>query len=356
MTVLYITEQGATVGRRSERLIIQKRGQEIDQVRLADLEQVVLLGHVQMSSAAVRALLARGVDLALLSAGGAYLGRLSRGASRNIDLRRIQFRRLDDEPFALDLAKRFVRGKLVNLRTHLGRHQRTHPDDVCARSLVAIRVCLERIDGAEDLDALLGFEGRASAAYFEAFGRQLRAEGMIFTRRLRRPPPDPVNILLSFGYTLLTTVMQGYCELAGFDPFLGALHRPEYGRPSLALDLIEEFRPLAVDMPVVRAVNTRAITPADFVALAPDDSPIEDEWEREECDGPEAEPPRRRIVFTPGGVKKWLTAFERRLAESAVYPPTGQRLTYRQIMREQVYRLARHLKGEGEYEPFEVGA
>ncbi|MBM3274463.1 MAG: CRISPR-associated endonuclease Cas1, partial [Candidatus Sericytochromatia bacterium] len=319
-------------------------------------DQVVLLGHVQVTSAAMRALLSRGVDLSLLTAGGAYLGRLSRGASRNIDLRRIQFRQLDDDEVCLDLAKRFVRGKLCNMRTHLGRQQRHRPDDTCARSLVTIRVCLERLGDAASVETVMGLEGRASAAYFEAFGKLLRAQGMVFVRRMRRPPPDPVNILLSFGYTLLATVMQGYCELAGLDPFLGGLHRPEYGRPSLALDLIEEFRPLLVDMPVVRAVNTLAITPADFVALAAEESPIEDEWEREENEGEGGEPARRRIVFTPMGVKKWLTAFERRLSETVVYPPTGTRITYRQVMREQVYRLARHLRGEGEYEPFEIGA
>lgn len=349
-----MTEQGAYIGKRSQRLVVSKNRQEIDQVALADLEQVVLLGNVGMSSHAMRSLLAQGVDLALLSAGGSYLGRLSSGMSRNIDLRRAQFRRLEDPVFALDLARRFVRGKLRNLRTHLGRHQRSRPDDTVAAAMVSIRRATERLPDAADLDTLLGLEGQASSAYFGALGRLFRAPGIRFDRRIRRPPPDPVNVLLSFGYTLLGNVVQGYVELAGLDPHLGALHRPEYGRPSLALDLIEEFRPVIVDMTVVRVINTRTITPADFLTVG-EEAPIEDEWEREEAEDTGVPAPRR-LLFTPAGVKKWVTAFERRLLDRVAYPPSGLQLTYRQVLREQVYRLARHLKGEGEYEPFEASS
>lgn len=355
LTILYVTEQGAAISKRSRRIVVSKARQELDQISLAELEQVVLLGNVNITSPALRCLLAKGIDLALLSYSGKYLGRLSSGASRNIDLRRTQFRKLDDPVVVLDLAKRFVGGKIRNLRTHLGRHQRTHPDDRLARAMVSLRRSFERLEAAADLAAVLGHEGQASAAYFGAFGMLLRAEGITFERRLRRPPPDPTNILLSFGYTMVGNVMQGYVELSGLDPYLGALHRPEYGRPSLALDLIEEFRSLIVDMTVVRVINTRAITPRDFVFPSEEDAPVEDEWERAEVDQEGGKIPRR-ILLTPLGAKTFLAAFERRLRDRVVYPPTGMQLTYRQVMQEQVYLLARHLKGEATYLPFEANS
>lgn len=325
----------------------------LESLRLDDLDQVVLCGQVQVTTQAVRALLRTGVDTAFLTQGGAFLGRICGPAGKNVELRRTQYRRLEDPAVTLDLAKRFVRGKLGNQRTLLMRHQREKPDERIARALVGLRLGMEALGGASDLDVLRGIEGKGARDYFGAFPALLTAPGVTFTRRIRRPPPDPVNILLSFGYTLLGNVVQGFVELAGLDPHLGSLHAPEYGRPSLALDLIEEMRPLLVDTTVIRAFNTRALAPRDFVPVAGDDAPVEEAWEREESEATGEEAPTRKLVLTPDGARRWLTAFERRLSEQAQYPPQNRRLTYRQVLREQVYLLARHLKGEEEYQPFE---
>ena len=317
----------------------------------------MLCGNVQITPQGLRAVLQNGVDTVLLNRGGAFIGRVGGGAGRHIELRRAQFRRLEEPPFALELARRYVRGKLHNQRALLGRYQRTRRDDRIARALVAIRLMLERLPEVTTMDELRGVEGRAAAEYFGAFGALLTAPGVEFSGRKRRPPPDPVNILLSFGYTLLGNLVQGYVELASADPYLGALHAPARGRPSLALDLMEEWRPVVVDAAVLRAFNTRAIRPDDFKPAEGEDAEeavAEEAWERLEAEhaGERAPPPKRRLLLTRQGSKQWFTAYERRLEEASHYPAQDVRMSFRQIIHQQVYLLCRHLLDEEEYEPF----
>ncbi len=345
------------MGLRRARLEVRKGRTLLDALRLSKLERVVLCGNVQITSQAIRAALRHNVDVAMLNRGGAFVGRITGGRGKNIALRREQFQRLEEPDFALDLARRYVRGKLRNQRALLGRYQRTRRSERMARALVAIRLLLEQLPQAGDLDHLRGLEGRAAAEYFGALSAMISAPGIEFSRRLRRPPPDPVNILLSFGYTLLGNLVQGLVELAGADPYLGALHAPEWGRPSMALDLMEEWRPVVVDAAVLRTINKRIIRPKDFTPAEGEDAEeavMEEAWEREETEqaGQAAPPPQRRLLLSSQGSKQWFTAYERRLEEVVYYPLQDRQLTLRQIIREQVYLMCRHLRGEAEYEPF----
>lgn len=335
------------------RLEVRKGARTLDALHLDDLEQVVLCGMVQVTVQALRALLKRGVDTAFLTQGGSFLGRLSGPVGKNVELRRLQYRRLEDPTVALDLARRFVGGKLRNQRALLIRRQRELSDDRIARALVSMRHGLAAVPEAGTLDVVRGVEGKGAADYFRAYGALFSAPGIEFKTRIRRPPPDPVNILLSFGYTLLGNVIQGFVELAGLDPHLGTLHAPDYGRPSLALDLMEEMRPVLVDAAVVTAFNSKSVSPRDFVPAGDGDAPVEEEWEREEAEEGAGSAPARRLLLRPEAAKRWITAFERRLSEEAHYPAQGRRFSYRQILREQVYLFARHLKGEEEYCCFE---
>jgi len=350
--VLYVTEQGAQVGLARARLVVRKAKRQIDSVRIDQLDQLVLCGPIQVTTQAQRALLRAGVETAYLTQGGAFIGRLVGATGRDAELRRQQYRHLDEPEKALALARRVVTAKLRNQRALMLRFQRRRPDDRVARALVTIRLMSERIPAAANLDVLRGLEGNAAAAYFKDFGALFTAPDIEFTVRARRPPPDPVNILLSFGYTLLGHLVQGYVELAGLDPYFGALHATGHGRPSLALDLMEEMRPVVVDSAVLRAFNTKAVRARDFIPVENDDAPVEDAWARaEEPDAPGKGAPRR-LVLTRAGAKRWFACYERRLADQVYYAPQGRRLTYRQAMREQVYRLARHLRCEEEYQGF----
>ncbi len=332
---------------------MRKCGKTLQVLHLDDLEQVVLCGFVQLTTQAARVLLRKGIDTAFLTQGGAFLGRLSGPLGKNVALRRLQYRKLEDPAVALDVAKRLVAGKLKNQRVLLMRRQKDAADERVARALVAMRLALERVPDAATLDEARGHEGKGAADYFRAFGALLTAPGIEFQTRIRRPPPDPVNILLSFGYTLLGNVIQGFVELAGLDPHLGSLHAPDYGRPSLALDLMEEMRPVLVDTAVLTAFNTKTVTSKDFIPAGEEEAPVEEEWERAETEETGLPPRRRRLVLRPEGAKRWILTFERRLSEEAYYEAQMRRLTYRQILREQVYLFARHLKGEEEYRTFE---
>jgi CRISPR-associated protein Cas1 len=201
---------------------------------------------------------------------------------------------------------------------------------------------------AESTDAIMGLEGKSAAVYFGCFGKMIRNPDFSFTGRNRRPPKDPVNVLLSLGYTLLGNAVQTQIDIAGLDPFLGVLHRPEYGRPSLTLDLMEEFRPVLVDSTVLNMINKKIIRPSDF--YKPEDH------EPAAFDFAETRPIRENlpIILTHQGMKKFIVQFEDAMNRKTMYLPTGKRLSYREICLEQVRLLVRHLKGEAEYVPYSV--
>ncbi len=357
MTVLYVTEQGATIGVGNERLHVRKGRAEMASPRLDDLTQVVVYGYVQVTSQALRKLMARGIDTVFLTYGGKFVGRLAGPMGKNIELRQAQFGLLTQEEERLRLAKIYVSGKISNSRTLLRRYQRRRQDELIAKALVMTRIMAAKVDQARTLDEVRGIEGQAASAYFSAFPALIQADGIQFTGRKRRPPPDPVNILLSFGYTLLLNQVQGACEQAGLDPYLGALHGVKRGMPSLALDLMEEFRPVIVDVAVLRALNTGAITKRDFVPTTDEYTEGEDEYGLAPGEDPEDDDERasrRPMQFTKDGVKRWFNQFERRLSERAMVGGSSKTHTYRQIIREQVYALCRHLQGKEEYRPFQM--
>lgn len=193
-----------------------------------------------------------------MSSRGRYYGRLISNESKNPMLRRAQLRATDDPHLCLNLSRRFVLAKLANQRRVL--HRR--PGGRASSAAAEITDLIECARRTQSLDALRGMEGLTARTYFGAFGELL--DGMAFTGRKRRPPPDPVNSLLSLGYTLLTYEAFSAAASVGFDPYIGFFHADSYGRPSLALDIMEELRPVVVDTLVLGAVNRRHLRPDDF--------------------------------------------------------------------------------------------
>ncbi|MBI5514313.1 MAG: CRISPR-associated endonuclease Cas1 [Deltaproteobacteria bacterium] len=367
MSVVYVTEQGAMVTISGGCVAVRRGDALLREVRLHELRQLVLLGHVGLSGKAVRVLLKESVDTVFLTRGGSYVGRLAAGLAGDVARRVEQHRRFGDPAFAVPVARACITAKLANQRRLLLRAQRRLHDEAVARALTQLRAAQEAASRCEDVDLLRGIEGRAAALYFGVFGRLLTAPGMAFTVRRRRPPPDAVNVLLSFGYTVLANALTGLCELASLDPGLGVLHAVARGRPSLALDLMEEFRPLLVDTAVVAAVNRRELGPGHFMRVGEEDeAPEEDAWAQEEARGEGDEGSRRKVapdgaeegcpsqvIFRREGVLTWASALERRFREETWYAPRGERMTYRQVLREQVYRLVRAIEGGEVYEGFE---
>ena len=271
MACLYVIEQGAEITKQGNRLVVRKFRTELESVPAFKVEQLILMGNIQITSQAIKFLLTEGIDTVFLTINGKYRGRLVSTFSKNIDLRRIQFRKLEERPFVLELAKKFVLGKLSNYRILLRRYQKENQKEEIEKAVHALRRMIDKITEVADLDSLRGIEGSGSAAYFSAVGHLIKVPDFRFEKRTRRPPRDPVNVLLSFGYTLLANSVQTFIDLSGLDPFLGSLHSPDYGRPSLALDLMEEFRPVLVDTVMLRVVNTKTITMKDF--FVPEEPP-----------------------------------------------------------------------------------
>jgi CRISP-associated protein Cas1 len=261
MATLYVQEQGATLRKRDNQLVITKEDQTLQAVPMAKVDQVVVMGRgVQISTALLADLLERGIPVTLTNQHGSrHIATLSAGPSRFGELRLEQMELVRTPARALDLAKSIVRAKLTNQRALLGR-----VGWAASRSASQqIERALASAQGAKTLDELRGYEGTAAAAYFGAWRAALPA-AWGFQGRAYYPPPDPLNALLSFGYTLALHDVLVAIQITGLDPYLGVFHVADPGRPSLGLDLLEEFRPLLVDALVLHLVQSGALMPQHF--------------------------------------------------------------------------------------------
>ena len=337
MAILYIMEQGAELKKKGKQLIVEKMGKKIDTIHAFKLDQIVIMGMVNLSPHTIAFLLEEGIDTVFMTVNGRYRGRLISGFGKNIILRRLQFQKLDDQEFVLEAAKRFVEGKLKNYRTILRKHNREFKNKDVEKSIHQLRYFIGKLDKADGVPNLLGFEGKGSFAYFQAFGHLIKSGQFFFAGRNRRPPKDPVNAMLSFGYTFLVNTVQTQVNIAGLDPYLGSLHSVDYGRPSLVLDLMEEFRPLIVDLMVLRLINMKIIKLWDFYFA--DEEDLEDE---------SVYP----VILNHEGKRKFILNYEKQLDRKLIYSFSGKRLSYRQIILEQVRKLVRYFKGEDVYRPF----
>lgn len=321
-----------------------KSGRVIHWVHAFKIDQVVIMGAISISPGAVAYLLQQGIDTVFLSIYGKYRGRLVSDYGKNVELRYSQFSKIGDPDFKLSTAKSYVSGKIYNCRLLLRKLNQSLHDEKVQEAVHRLRSYMRASAACETIENLMGVEGAAANAYFGCFGKLIKAENIIFTLRNRRPPRDPMNVLLSLGYTLLANAVHTQVHVAGLDPYLGCLHSPEYGRPSLVLDIMEEFRPTIVDLLALRVFNKGIIKATDF--YKPEDR------EPAAFDFAELETNRSNypILLTHEGMKKFITAFENRLQTRVLYLPTGKQLSYRDIILEQVRLFVRTLSGACVYQ------
>lgn len=330
MSVLYLTEQGACVAKRGERLVVEKEGKELLEIECFKLQSLLLFGHVQVTAQAIRQLLAHEIEMAFLTMNGELLGQLTPVTPKNVLLRINQVRRLDDAEFTLEIAKAVVEAKISNAVVLLAEFQRNHPEADVKAPIDSLRGVVAGIPAATSYESLLGVEGNAAAVYWDAFGKMCRGE-MEFIRRVKRPPTDPVNSLLSFGYSMVFARIQSLLDATGLDPYIGFFHQPHYGRPSLAADLLEEFRSPLVDRFTLSLVNKRTMTPNDFEL-------------HEETGG---------IRMTRDGMRKYLVRFEDYLAKKLAGFDNPE-LDFNGLMRRQIERLAASIDSRQPYSPFRM--
>jgi len=321
MTTLYLTDPRAFVTKRGETLVVRVDGASATTLPLARISQVVCCGDVSWSGAALRELLEDGIAVAYIGPRGEWVGRWEPGESKAVPLRRAQYRAADDPERCRVIAARMVWGKVRNQRALLQRALREGML-AAAPEVAALGALAERLDGVRDVDEARGIEGAAASAYFPAYGRLVSRHGFSFATRQRRPAPDPINAMLSFGYTLLRTSMAVAVRTVGFDAHVGFLHTDRYGRESLALDLMEEFRVPVVDALVAALVNKRVLTPGSF------------ELDATSC----------RLVAEAR--KTFIRQYEGKLESELVHPVLGHKVTYRRSLELQARILAKHLSGE----------
>lgn len=324
MKTAYLTEQGATLRREGEVLQLWKGRHSKVELLVHDLDQLVLMGNIVVTPGVLDFLIERRIDTVFMTLHGRFRGRLLHAFSKNVELRLRQYERLKTTEDALGFARIIVRGKILNSRTFLLRVARREPElGEVAVAATRLGAMAQRVAQMETLDQVRGCEGRAAAIYFGVFGKLLKNPDFSFRERSRRPPRDPVNVLLSLGYTLLANSVETAVQIVGLDPYLGALHDIAYGRPSLVCDLMEEYRSVIIDPLAVSCINKLAIKRDDFE------------------DGLDGEPVR----FRRDAMRWYIEMFERRMHTDVVYPPRGVRLSYRQIIEEQVRLFARWLIG-----------
>jgi CRISPR-associated protein Cas1 len=325
---LYVTEQGATINKDHGRIEVKKDGERLRSVRAIDVSQVSIYGNVQISAQLLRDLFAEDVPVCWFTYGGWFAGLGEGLPGRNVELRRRQT--IVAAQGGLAIARRIVNGKILNSRTLLRRNTRDRSDVL----LVQLKRLAEQALEASSVGTLLGIEGTAARLYFGAFATMLREEkrlpGAVFSfeGRNRRPPTDAVNCLLGFVYGLLTKELTATAYAIGFDPYQGFYHRPRFGRPALALDLAEEFRPLIAESVVVNLINNGEVAASDFLVRA------------------------GGVALTSSGRKAVITSFERRMSGELRHPVFGYRISYRRTLEVQCRLLAAHLLGElPEYTP-----
>ena len=374
MAILYLTEQQAWVGREGECLVVHipdpntpegtgKRREHKKLIPLFKIEEVIVLGDITLTTPALASLLAAQISITYLSKHARYLGNLSPALTKNSLLRLAQHTHHANPMQRHALARRFVLGKLRNMKTLLMRYQRSQPELALAAPIESLKHCLQVVENMSDeeitasmcveaeksvhveedithlsssrmngLGSLLGSEGAGSAAYFGVFSQLIKCDWPHgFVKRTRRPPADPVNAMLSYGYVILTSQITSILASVGFDPYIGYLHSSRYGKPALALDLLEEFRPVIVDSVVLNLLNNRQLGPGDF---------------RQELNSYHMTDVTKRL---------FLQKFEERLQETITHPVFGYKVSYRRCIELQGRLLGKYLTEETQtYIPFAV--
>lgn len=322
---LYLQDQGLSLGKSGDRMVVKKKGEELKSVALKDISQVCLFGSVFVTEPALRELATRGTPVCHFSYGGWFYALTSGLVHKNVELRIRQFEVAAQVTSSLELARQFIIGKIKNCRTLLRRHL---PDDEATKTardklLWQLNEYIDKARTTDSAASLLGIEGTAARLYFSGLKQLLKGDGSFdIEGRNRRPPKDRINALLSFLYSLLTKDLTVTLQAVGFDPMLGFMHQPRYGKPALALDLAEEFRPLIADSTVLSLVNNREVQASDFITRA------------------------GAVALTDAGRRAVMGAYERRMNSEITHPIFGYKISYRRTLEVQARLLARSVLGE----------
>jgi CRISPR-associated protein Cas1 len=318
--VLVVQTAGAQIGQRGDELQVSVKGETVRKLPGQQVRAIYCYGAVQITAQAAETCLELGIDVSYFSPAGRFIGLLRGLPASGVDARRGQYRLFELPGVRLQLAREVIRAKIHNQRVMLMRN-----GDAPERVLSLMSGFRDATESARDLTSLLGIEGSAAALYFEQFESMLKQRDdwkFDWRGRNRRPPRDPVNALLSLGYSMLAKELTGVCHSVGLDPFLGFMHQPRYGRPALALDLMEEFRPLVADSVAISLINRGELGPEDFIRSA------------------------NGTFLNDRGRRPFWEAWFRRLDAEVSHPEFSYKMAYRRMLEVQARQLWRFVRGE----------
>lgn len=322
---VYVETQGLYIGKRYGNLRVTGSGETLKEIPLHQISSLSIFGSIQISTQALQSLSFGNVPVCFFSSGGWFYGILQGLGHKNVELRVAQAKAFNDPQRRLTIARQLVADKIHNCRVLIRRNR--FQDEATDSILRTLKGFISSAETADAVPSLLGIEGSAAREYFQNFSGMLKpktpdAATFDMTNRNRRPPKDPINAMLSLAYSLLMKTWMVTLAAVGFDPYLGMYHKLRYGRPSLALDLMEPFRPLIADSAVITAVNNGIVQPNDFICRA------------------------GAVAMTSKGRKAFIEAFERRLGQPVTHPVFNYVVTYRQVFEVQARLLARYFLGE----------
>lgn len=330
MANMYVSEQGARLEREYDRILVTKDNSVLLEAPIIKVSGIVVVGNIGVTTPALHLLLERNISLVFLSRFGEFLGRLSGDHTSNTSLKSAQYRRGEEKGFCLQVASAVARGKIWNSRVRCLRIAIATNNPIAHQAAERLDTILSELPGKASLAQVRALEAEASRVYFSVIRSHLHKDWS-FPSRKRRPPPDPVNLLLSATYTLLTEAVYSAVTLVGLDPYCGFYHTERPGRPALVLDLMEEFRPLIADSVVLTILNKRILKPEDFHSGQED----------------------RPVILAHDGYKKVLKVFGERLRTPVTIPRLGHRTTYHRLLEIQARILANAIEGRNAgYEPF----
>lgn len=323
---LYVQSPRAYVRKSGETLVIEEEKKQVAEARLGEVSQLVLFGSSGISTPALQECMRREIPVTFMSYGGWFIGHTVGTGHRNVEIRARQYRASFEHERCLKLSRSLVAAKIANCRVMLRRNRKTD-DPATQEALSGLQSDMKQAMRADSLASLLGIEGSAASRYFRRFSTMLAANGenvpeFDFKRRNRRPPRDPVNALLSFAYAMLTREWTVTLSAVGLDPYRGFYHQPRFGRPALALDMMEPFRPLVADSTVIMAVNNGEVNPEDFLQSA------------------------GSCAMKEGARRRFIACFDRRMEQEVTHPIFGYRISYRRVFEVQARLLTRFLGNE----------
>lgn len=330
MAAIYLIEQGTSIYKDYQRFIIHVSEKQRLEVPIREVQQILVFGNIQLSTSAIQACLQSEIAVLFLSQSGQYHGHLWSAESRHLDNELVQVEKRCDADFQFDVSKALVYGKLMNSKQLLLRYNRKRKLVAVEKAIVGISQDIEALELIDNLDTLRGYEGIAAARYFPAFGKLITNSNFEFSLRNRQPPTDPVNSLLSFGYTLLFNNVLSFIITEGLSPYLGNFHYGEKQKPYLAFDLMEEFRSPVVDGLVLKIIHKFLLKPQDFDSV----------------------PSTGGVYLNQSARRVFLNQFEARMNEEVSHPDLQSPVTYRHAIQLQVRRYKRSLLSGVPYEAF----